>query len=182
MLTRIQKNIKPGQKRSFTLTELVIVMAVLAILGVLVTVSLFRVMRKTRDVKRLADMKTIASALEVFYDDHGRYPNLADDGVSDGGLVVGMGLAIDIALAPYIEGVVPADPMTDRTHPVSVGFYYAYDPIHEVDYCTGTTTDFAPVLGFNRAESNSILLQKDTCNGGNMGLNNADYNIAFVQP
>lgn len=56
-------------------------MVVMAILGILITVGLTSyksVQMKSRDSRRKNDMRQIASALELYFNDKGRYP--ADDG------------------------------------------------------------------------------------------------------
>jgi type II secretion system protein G len=61
--------------KGFTLVELLVV---IAILGVLVTIGLASftsAQAKSRDAKRKADLKQIASALELFYNDVGSYPD-----------------------------------------------------------------------------------------------------------
>jgi type II secretion system protein G len=62
----------------FTLVELLVV---IAILGVLVTIGLTAftsAQARSRDTKRKADLKQIASALELFYNDVGSYPASLD--------------------------------------------------------------------------------------------------------
>lgn len=56
-------------------------LVVMAILGILITVGLASyksVQMKSRDAKRKSDLRQIASALELYFNDKGRYP--ADDG------------------------------------------------------------------------------------------------------
>jgi prepilin-type N-terminal cleavage/methylation domain-containing protein len=70
----IWKNPHHGYRRGFTLMELLVVMA---ILGILVTVGLTSyksVQAKSRDARRKSDMRAIASALELYYNDYDRYP------------------------------------------------------------------------------------------------------------
>ena len=61
----------------FTLVELLVV---IAILGILVTIGLtsFRSSQaRGRDTQRKSDLKQIASALELYYSDYGKYPDAA---------------------------------------------------------------------------------------------------------
>ncbi len=168
-------------KKNFTLIELSVVIAVIAILLGIIIPNATNFMKKSRDAKRLSDMNTIALALESFYDDKGRYPNEVDDGVSNNGEKFDGSSETEKALKPYIRGGMPKDPLYKNK---SSRFYYAYDPVHVVDWCdsdAGNDTS-APVLGFRRKETDSIEISKDACSGGDMQLDQAAYNIAFVEP
>lgn len=58
----------------FTLIELLVVIAIVGILASIIVTSLISARSKARDSKRLADLKTISTALEFYYDDTGHYP------------------------------------------------------------------------------------------------------------
>lgn len=58
----------------FTLVEILLVISLIAILAVIVLTGLNLASSKARDAKRITDLKTIASALEFYYDDTGHYP------------------------------------------------------------------------------------------------------------
>jgi len=61
-------------KKAFTLTEILIVMGVLAIISVIAT-SFFRgQILKGRDAKRKSDVKQISTVLEEYYADNECYP------------------------------------------------------------------------------------------------------------
>ncbi len=62
------------KKRGFTLIELLVVMAILGILAVIGLGSFSSAQAKARDARRKSDLNGIAKALEVYYNDHGRYP------------------------------------------------------------------------------------------------------------
>lgn len=64
-------------KKGFTLIELLIVIAIIGLLATLAIVSLTTAQRKARDTKRVADVKSIQSALELYYSDHAAYPTPA---------------------------------------------------------------------------------------------------------
>jgi prepilin-type N-terminal cleavage/methylation domain-containing protein len=64
--------------RGFTLIELLVVIAVIALLVTLSILALSNARVASRDSKRVADIKQIQSALELFYDANNRYPTSAE--------------------------------------------------------------------------------------------------------
>jgi type II secretion system protein G len=150
-------------KRGFTLIELLVVVAIIGMLSSVVLSSLNTARGNARDARRLADMKQIRTALELFHNEYGRYPD-STEGLPSGGETIGTGGAIDTALQPFINPV-PKDPLHDGST-----YYYAYDYIHCI---TGGPS--GPVFGFYEAEQKDDI-KDDTNNcGGDMGLNVADY-------
>jgi len=61
-------------KRAFTLVELLVVIAIIGLLATLSVIALNSARAKARDTKRVADIRQISTALEMFYNDAGRYP------------------------------------------------------------------------------------------------------------
>jgi len=65
---------KTYKSRGFTLIELLVVMVILGILAV-VGISSFRTsLAKSRDAKRKSDLEQVQRALEMYYNDVGKYP------------------------------------------------------------------------------------------------------------
>ncbi len=61
-------------KKGFTLVELLVVIAIIGILSTLSVVSLNSARAKSRDARRLSDIKQIRTALDMYYDSSSTYP------------------------------------------------------------------------------------------------------------
>jgi len=94
-------------KRGFTLIELLVVIAIIGILATIVLVSLNSARQKARDTRRIGDLRQVALALEMYYDDNSAYPS-----------VTGCTAATWDTMATAVEGggymtQVPDDPGTN---------------------------------------------------------------------
>ena len=65
-------------KKGFTLIELLVVIAIIGILASIVLASLNSARIKSRDARRVADVKQIQLALELYFDTNKGYPAGAD--------------------------------------------------------------------------------------------------------
>ncbi len=63
-------------KKGFTLVELLAVIAIIGILASVVLASLSTARRKARDARRVADIKQLQLAVELYADSSGIYPSL----------------------------------------------------------------------------------------------------------
>ncbi len=70
-------NISFWQKKGFTLVEILLVVAIIGILASIVLISLGPIQRQGRDARRLSDLRSIQSALELYYNKCGYYPGAA---------------------------------------------------------------------------------------------------------
>jgi len=61
-------------QQGFTLIELLVVIAVIGILAAVIMASLNDARAKARDAKRLADLKQVQTALELYRNDNNGYP------------------------------------------------------------------------------------------------------------
>ncbi len=71
-------------KKGFTLIELLVVIAIIGLLSTLAVVSLNNARSKSRDAKRVADIKQIQTALELYYNDCNNYPEALATAANNG--------------------------------------------------------------------------------------------------
>ncbi len=62
-------------KKAFTLIELLVVIAIIGLLATLSVLALNNARAKSRDAKRVADIKQIQTALELYFNDKQSYPD-----------------------------------------------------------------------------------------------------------
>ena len=76
-------------KKGFTLVELLVVIAIIGLLSTLSILALNSARARARDAKRVADIKQIQTALEMYYNDRGTYPSAVESGknISTGSVV-----------------------------------------------------------------------------------------------
>lgn len=118
-------------KKGFTLIELLVVIAIIGLLSTLAVVALSSAREKARDSKRLADLKQIQTALELYYTDNNAYPIEAAAltlGEAQHDCLDAGGIVDACATAPTYMGLIPADPQTGTTeyiYEISDGTTYA---------------------------------------------------------
>ena len=80
MVMRIQTLLTRMKTAShgFTIVEIIVVVTAIAILAAIGSYSYLSYTSYARDTKREASMKTLAAALERYYDDKGQYPSVAN--------------------------------------------------------------------------------------------------------
>ena len=64
-------------RKGFTLIELLVVIAIIGVLSTLAVVALNSARQKSRDAKRVSDIKQIQTALELYFGDQNGYPSTA---------------------------------------------------------------------------------------------------------
>jgi type II secretion system protein G len=134
--------------KGFTLIELLVVIAIIALLASIVLVALGSARSKARDSTRRADIKQMATALELYYSDNGAYPSTGDNwegSCSDFGAHGTSGSGGWIPnLAPTYIGALPLDPL-DPTNGCylyrSNGTDYFVMAFEDVENCANESSD-----------------------------------------
>jgi prepilin-type N-terminal cleavage/methylation domain-containing protein len=122
----------------FTLVELLVVITILGILATIGLVAFSSSQARGRDAQRKSDLKQIATALELFYSDYGKYP------VSRGG---------EIKACPYSS--------TDSTS-TGVCVWGGTTPFEDIDANKNPKTIYFRVLPKDPAKDTSYYYVSDT--------------------
>ncbi|MFA6106942.1 MAG: prepilin-type N-terminal cleavage/methylation domain-containing protein [Patescibacteria group bacterium] len=85
------------KQKGFTLIELLVVIAIIGLLSTLAVVSLNNARLKSRDARRVSDVKQIQTALELYYNDVNAYPAT---GAADSGDAIVNGSVTYMAVVP----------------------------------------------------------------------------------
>lgn len=132
-----------SSRRGFTLIELLVVIAIIGLLSSVVMASLNNARKKGRDARRLADLKQLQVALELYYSSQSTpaYP-----------------AALSSLATTYIPSV-PTDPGTGSAYTYAVSsnsLYYCIGATMEstvptpADLCDGTTLGVTEPTGSYR--------------------------------
>lgn len=68
-----------AMRRGFTLIELIVVMAIVALLVTIATPRYFAHLERSKEAVLRADLAAMRDALDKFYGDHGRFPQSLDE-------------------------------------------------------------------------------------------------------
>ena len=102
---------------AFTLIELLVVIAIIALLAVLILFSIENIRAKSRDARRVSDIKSIQEGLAMYHNDYQLYP--VADGYITGNDTMSTALLGDGAM----QGV-PIDPLNKTIKGVIYKYYY----------------------------------------------------------
>lgn len=102
------RKVVAAKQAGFTLIELLVVIAIIGLLSSVILASLNSARAKSRDARRLADMRQITTALEVYYDSNAGYPTTGGSWLSQ---CPGWGSVAANSVAPgLVPGYMPAFP------------------------------------------------------------------------
>lgn len=141
---------KDTHTKGFTLIELLVVIAIIGLLASVVLLALNSARAKARDAKRLADVRQLSTAFELYYNDQSSYLAQAAAGT------------IPAGYAPNYVGAIPTAPLpADGTCTNASGSNtYTYTspvggPTYTLTFCLGAVTG-GFVAGMHTASQTGI--------------------------
>lgn len=148
-------------QKGFTLIELLVVIAIIGLLSTLAVVALNSARQKSRDTKRVADVKQIQTALELYYADNNGYPVAATplvlgtgNNVALCGTAAGWTAEGGCGAATTYMGLVPKAPTPA-------------DNASGITECTDTAGSATNVYSYSAATSTTYTIS--FCLGGGVG-------------
>nr|MCU0680529.1 prepilin-type N-terminal cleavage/methylation domain-containing protein [Planctomycetota bacterium] len=161
------KNLWKAERKinAFTLIELLVVIAIIAIIATLSVLALQSAREKARDAKRIADIKQLKTALELYYNDANGYPPAS-------AFVAGETLSYTDPqsgqVKTYINNI-PSAPIPADGDCTLQNNSYAYDSsnpsTYTLNYCLGNNNQGIP-KGLNTATPAQLYSLAENQSGG----------------
>ena len=104
----------PHSRRGFTLIEILIVVVIIALLASTVLIGLGSVSKKGRDARRISDLKSVQSGLELYFTKNGCYPT--SSGCAGTGAMGWTALQAALQGAGIGVNTVPNDPRSGQNY------------------------------------------------------------------
>lgn len=152
-------------EQGFSLLELILVMALLAVLSGAIAPSITARVANSRDARRLTDMQAVREALEQYKIDTGNYPTGSENGAyGDWDVSHDGNFLPELLVGNYLDAPV-ADPRNNEAH------HYRYHRYPAGTYGCATGTDFY-VLGLVAYETSEYRTNNRglfSCSGRDWG-------------
>ncbi len=108
-----------NKQNGFTIVELLIVVVVIGILAAIVTVAYTGITSRAKDSERSAELRSIATAIDLYYIDNGGYPRCGATGPNVSPYPLGAGTAASCLadeLVPTYISSIPTDPTNSGSY------------------------------------------------------------------
>ncbi len=140
-------------KKGFTLVELLVVIAIIGILSTLSVVSLNSARAKSRDARRLSDIKQIRTALDMYYDASSTYPTTSCTstplGTGNCACLTSVGwtnTSTTNCTGTIFMQKVPSDPLSSGTY-VYTSSGQSYEIVYKLEANSGNSTATPSSMG-----------------------------------
>jgi len=126
------------KRKGFTLIELLVVIAIIGLLATLAVVALNNARARSRDSKRVADIKQMQTALELYYSDASGYPATTGPTLGVGVVCLGTaGFATTSGCPGAYMGLIPSNPSPNGDPYVYTGSASSYTITFKLESGTG---------------------------------------------
>jgi type II secretion system protein G len=132
--------------KGFTILELLVVVAIIGILAAVSMALLSDTRARSRDARRLSDMREIEKALNLYYAENGHFPD--EDGTDPA--ITG---SDDVSTALEGADLISETP-TDPLHPT---YTYRYESADTTDFTLFFCLETDTIQGFNSDCDNTII-------------------------
>ena len=140
-------------KKGFTLVELLVVIAIIGILSTLSVVALNSARAKSRDARRLSDIKQIRTALDMYYDASSTYPTTSCTstplGTGNCACLTSVGwtnTSTTNCTGTIFMQKVPSDPLSSGTY-VYTSSGQSYEIVYKLEANSGNSTATPSSMG-----------------------------------
>lgn len=171
MFCLVLKKRQPG----FTLIELLVVIAIISLLATMAIAALKNAQSKSRDVKRIANIKQLMTALDLYYDEYKTYPVTSWSNSGDAAWINDTN-TLATALHPYLAKL-PLDPKNDAG--------YAYNGVYAYSYFSSGYGGGGQwyMIVYRLEDGSSVLQTKDgirACDNTNFHYGNGSNGVLTV--
>jgi len=139
-------------KKGFTLVELLVVIAIIGILSTLSVVSLNSARAKSRDARRLSDIKQIRTALDMYYDSSSTYPLSCTTTLGTGNCACLTSVGWTNTSTTNCTGTifmqkVPSDPLSSASSYTSTSSGQSYEIVYKLEANSASSTATPSSMG-----------------------------------
>lgn len=159
------------REKGFTLIELLVVIAIIGVLASVVLASLNNAREKSRDARRITDVKQIQLALELFFDSAqgaSQYPTAVATGCAHSGTGSGNAGGLEVLQTNGHLPTVPRDPLSSTAAAICYSYATPATPI--TTYHLGASLEDTGNPAFNGDRD---------CNSDAAGCGTAAYTGGF---
>lgn len=136
------------KNKGFTIIELMVVVAIIGILAALITISFSDARAKSRDGRRMEDLKSLSNAFNLYYSQFHRFPDTGGWDIELDGTI-----SDSVSDTLILNNSMPA-PIRD---PLSPGTDYVYNsPVGGLDYTITFCMETNSIKGYIKGCTNTL--------------------------
>jgi prepilin-type N-terminal cleavage/methylation domain-containing protein len=130
--------VKLKKQKGFTLIELLVVFAIIGILAASLLISLTHLRAKSRDARRVADIRSLMQGLALYHNNHNDYPDFDV-------YITGSDALSNALITDGVMRATPVDPVNQDQGAPGEDFRYYYDSVsggnfYILQYCLETNS------------------------------------------